>query len=322
MSDHVIPTLIADWSYETDLTLAHKSGLKVFFPRRKPGLTPARCLGYHVNDDMVFESHRSTLVRGDSEPKSPQQILDLIAEAEALFHNFPAGSPGAPRSIKRDLLLRLAEKRQTALWEGYGQIGEFHNGAYESSHVSPITKSAGTVDAKIFIFLRDWASEPDLLAPLDRDARDLGYIQREQATQKNLAILLQRHFNCDLSEAYATTLFPFIRRGDIPYLDLERAAFEFGIPQLKIIAPKLVICLGLETFNVLRRIQRLDRVRDLAEGINQSFRFHNADVCVQAHTGFYGKMKRRSGIDEDWRSMSALFKRSAKSSSISASDQS
>ena len=35
--------------------------------------------------------------------------------------------------------------------------------------------------------------------------------------------------------------------------DFVRAANEFALPQIQIVEPKIVICLGLATFNALRR---------------------------------------------------------------------
>jgi len=54
---------------------------------------------------------------------------------------------------KASQLLALARQRQADRWPGYHTIGDYHDGVYESEHVSPYTRSAGNVDADVFILL-------------------------------------------------------------------------------------------------------------------------------------------------------------------------
>lgn len=49
---------------------------------------------------------------------------------------------------------------------------------------------------------------------------------------------------------------------NIAMADLLRAAEEFAVPQIEIIQPKIVICLGLNSFNAIRKSQiALVRIR-------------------------------------------------------------
>ena len=76
--------------------------------------------------------------------------------------------------------------------------------------------------------------------------------------------MLDKFFNLEFSEVYATDVFPFVKAGDmgtkIPMADMVLAAKQFAIPQIKIISPKLVVCLGRQTFNSIRKASGLKEV--------------------------------------------------------------
>ena len=63
---------------------------------------------------------------------------------------------------KKAKLLKLAKRRQETRLENYVCIGDFHDGVYECDHVSPITKTAGNVNADIMVVLQDWAGKDAL----------------------------------------------------------------------------------------------------------------------------------------------------------------
>ena len=113
--------------------------------------------------------------------------------------------------------------------------------------MSPYTKSARNHDAPIFVLLQDWSSEDRLNGPLDQDAIEHGHTP-SLPTNRRLNQLLGRFFNVTLADTYATNLFPFIKPGSlsapIPFKDLVRAAREYALPQISIVGPRLVICLG------------------------------------------------------------------------------
>lgn len=117
-------------------------------------------------------------------------------------------------SDKRERLRLLALKRQQTKWSGYSQIGDYHGGIYECEHVSPYTKSAGNVDADVFILLQDWSSHYRLSGPRDDDAVGSGHTSA-LPTNRNLTRLLDQHFGLTLQQTYGTNLFPFIKSGSL-----------------------------------------------------------------------------------------------------------
>ena len=222
------------------------------------------------------------------------------------------------RSSVHAALAELAARRRNAKWPGYRNIGDFASGAYESEHVSPYTKGASNVASPVFVLLQDWVSEDFLTAGDNENLKTLG---REPSlpTNKNLEALIRDHFGLDLSEVYATNLFPFVKpagmSANIPAKDLRRAAQEFALPQIKVVSPRLVIALGVKTFNALRYVCGLRSCRNLTEALESSFVYSGATVWCQAHTGALGRANRnRGGVDRvsvDWRRMADWYRNSA-----------
>jgi len=207
-------------------------------------------------------------------------------------------------------LLDLARKRQAARWTGYKALAEYHDGAYECDFVSPYTKSARNLDAAVMIMLQDWSSDERLRGELDSDAVAFGY-SPSLPTNRNLARLLEAHLGLTLADTYGTNLFPFIKNGPlsapIRAADLERAAREFAIPQIDIVAPRLVICLGLQTFNAVRRGLGFHNVPDVEAAIAAPFSRGSSSIWFQAHTGALGQNGRNRGgvnrVSQDWHVM-------------------
>ena len=216
---------------------------------------------------------------------------------------------------KQDLLLALAHKRKTTRWPEYNQIADYHNGAYECDFVSPYTKSAGNVDAEIFVLLQDWSSDESLRSPLDSDCVRYG-LTPTLPTNKRLVELLRSHFGVELRDVYGTNLFPFIKKGGmssfIPMRDFVRAAKEFALPQIQIVQPKLVVCLGLNTFNAIRIACGHTPAQGMNEAIDSPFTFERSHIWCQAHTGSRGQNNRgRERVAEDWRKMKMIFSHGA-----------
>ena len=207
-------------------------------------------------------------------------------------------------------LLELARARQASRWPGYRPLVEYHGGAYECDFVSPYTKSAGNVNAAVMVLLQDWSSHERLAGEFDRDAAELGHTPA-LPTNRNLVLLLKTHFQLELREVYGTNLFPFIKAGGlssgIPESDLQRAAREFAIPQIEIVEPRLVICLGLRTFNGLRKALGKEPSKTVASAIESPVSLGASRIWCQAHTGALGQNNRnRGGVDRvsgDWEGM-------------------
>ena len=216
---------------------------------------------------------------------------------------------------KHHQLVELARKRKRTRWDGYGCIGDYHGGIYECDFVSPYTKSAHNVDSDIMVILQDWSSDSAIGGPLDQDAMKYGYTP-SLPTNKNLIRFLNAHFGVGLKDVYATNLFPFIKPGDlshaIPRGDLVRAALEFALPQVKIVCPNLVVCLGGATFNAVRRACSYKDWLKMDSAIESPFMVDRSRIWCQAHTGRLGQNNRnRGGVDRvssDWKKMKdAIF---------------
>jgi restriction system protein len=120
----------------------------------------------------------------------------------------------------------------------------------------------------------------------------------------------------ELADVYGTNLFPFIKKGgmssSIPMNDLIRAAKEFALPQIRIVRPKLIVCLGLNTFNALRIACKHPPVQRMNEAIASPFTFDESRIWCQAHTGARGQNNRgRERVAEDWRKMKVDFSHGA-----------
>lgn len=214
------------------------------------------------------------------------------------------------RHDKHARLLTLAMLRQRTQWPGYHSIAEFRNGVYECDHVSPYTTSAGNVDADVMVLLQDWSGSDALSGALDVDARDFGYT-RHEPTNGNLERRLLETFGLQFRDVYATNLFPFIKPGGmsarILKRDLLRAATEFALPQIEIVSPKLVICLGMVTFNAVRAASGLAPSVNMQAAIDSPFALGKSRIWFQAHTGHFGQISRnKGGVDRvagDWLKM-------------------
>lgn len=82
------------------------------------------------------------------------------------------------------------------------------------------------------------------------------------------------------------------------------AALQFTLPMTNIIQPKLVIYLGGDTFNTLRKACGHKKLDNLNQAIGNRFEFENSRIVCQAHTGQLGRNNRnRSGVHRvngDW----------------------
>lgn len=213
---------------------------------------------------------------------------------------------------KTDRLFKLGRKRRRyPVPPGYYSIAYYRKGVYETKHVSPYTKSAGNVDADVFVMLQDWCSD-DYLGQnrVCTDSVQYGH-NRSCITNINLKKLLSTHLNLELKDTYGTNCFPFIKPGPmnakIPPTLMEIGAIEFGLPQIDIVSPKLVICFGGSTFNAIRRAAQLEKVKTVSAGIDQPFRYRDSMIWLQFHPAQQAQNTRNKGaidrVKEDWKKM-------------------
>lgn len=220
--------------------------------------------------------------------------------------------PKSSTTAKLRQLSALAQQRQQTQWTGVTQVGHYHNGYYDSEHVSPYTRSAGNVDADVFLMLQDWSSRTWLLKhPNDSEVRRLGYSPRVR-TNRNLIDLLRTHLGLPLADTYATNLFPFIKEGGlsatVQEAQLLQAAESFALPQVRIVRPKLVVCLGQATDRALRSVCGQRPMPDLASAIANPFDHAGVRYWAQAHPGYFGQLNRNRAdpkqVAKDWCRMS------------------
>lgn len=193
---------------------------------------------------------------------------------------------------------------------GYRTLADYHNGRYECDYVSPWSRSAHNVDAEVMIVGHDWSSEKWMCGPVDEQSAQRGYSSRFP-TNQNLFDLLNRHFGLSFGDVYATNAFPFIKRGEsqgsIKHKDMQWAASEFLLPQIKIIQPLIVICLGKATFNAVREAYGETKISKLDDAIRTPFS-KNPIICAVAHTGSRTTNQRgRDQINCDWAALRRRF---------------
>lgn len=184
---------------------------------------------------------------------------------------------------KQTEMLALARLRQRTRYSGHKCISDYHAGGYECDFVSPYTKTAGNIDAEIMVVLQDWASDEFLSGPFHEPSAKLGHTP-SLPTNRNLVRLLKQTFGLTLEDIYGTNVFPFVKLGgmsaSIPQADLIGAARQFALPQIRVVNPKLVICLGLVTFNALRKACDLKSCPNIHSAIENSFSIGTTRVVV------------------------------------------
>ena len=212
----------------------------------------------------------------------------------------------------------LALKRAVSTPPGFHNLGEFHNGAYECEFVSPYSKSAHSTQSGVLIFLQDWISADVLAGELLPEAIQSGRIP-SLPTNRNLDRLLQDGLGLKLAQTYATNLFPFIKPGGmsapIPMALLRKCATEFAIPHIQILHPRLVVALGLATYNALASALGGVAQKHLSAAIECPFEFESSTIWCQAHPGALGQNSRnreRPGQTTiDWEQMGIWYSRNA-----------
>lgn len=173
-------------------------------------------------------------------------------------------APTLPAIQKRARLRLLVEKRRepgagtpaTGYSKTYKKLGEFHDGQYDCDDwVVPWSITASNVDSQIMLIAQDWASEEFLNRPFDRLQARQGY-HEGLPTNRRLFSLLKEYTSRNFSEVFATDVFPFAKSGGmtarLPRRDLVISAEQYALPQIEIVLPKLVICIGSATYNAVR----------------------------------------------------------------------
>jgi uracil-DNA glycosylase len=160
---------------------------------------------------------------------------------------------------KQEALRQLAKERKKDRRDGYLCLSDIHDGYYDKcDYVSPYSISAHDVNADLMILGKDWASSETLAArPPDPKRREIGQ-GWEVPTNKNLREYLRDCMGgLTFPKTYASNVFPFIKVGkknaSIRDADMLYAAKKYALPQIEIVRPRMVICLGPPAFYAVRR---------------------------------------------------------------------
>ncbi|TPN53904.1 hypothetical protein [Mesorhizobium sp. B1-1-7] len=171
----------------------------------------------------------------------------------------------------------------------YSKIGDFHGSAFDfDDHVVPWSKTASNLSPRIMLIAQDWASEDFLSGEFDQDQFEFGYTPSLPSNQ-NLFRLLREHLHTTFEETFATDAFVFIKPGNmtetINIRDMRRSAFEYALPQIEIIKPRVVLCIGSSAYNAIRFSQGC-RYASIASSLGEApLRVGSIPVFGVHHTG-------------------------------------
>jgi uracil-DNA glycosylase len=86
------------------------------------------------------------------------------------------------------------------------------------------------------------------------------------------------------------------------------SARAFTLPEIRIVSPKLVICLGLRTFRALARAEGRQLPPTLEQAIATPFMIAGSRIHCVAHTGALGMNNRsREQVDQGWKALGKLL---------------
>ena len=174
----------------------------------------------------------------------------------------------------------------------YVKVSEYNNAIYyDPNYISPVSKSAHNLDSKILLILQDWASVEFLDKQEHTTEKINSGIDLTIKTNKNLHIWLEEFFGIAFNQTYAINLFPYIKFGNmsasIPVHDYLYSVKNFIEPFIESFQPNLIITIGADIFNILRRFKGLSRVKSREVYLN-SFEISKSSVIGVPHTGHWG----------------------------------
>jgi uracil-DNA glycosylase len=110
------------------------------------------------------------------------------------------------------------------------------------------------------LICQDWASAEFLNREKNPNQKEHGQDESLQ-TNKTLKKLLNDYMGISFSHTYATDAFVFIKNGPmsapLSFTALVESTKKYALPQIEIVMPKMVICLGSAPFNAIRQIKKL-----------------------------------------------------------------
>lgn len=171
---------------------------------------------------------------------------------------------------------------------------------------------------------QDWTNHENMregttLAEHHKARPDLWYTPNLPTNQR-LKDLLSKCLGEDPSKVFFTNLFPFIKSGGIsagiPVHLIREMAEQYAKPQVEIIKPRIVICLGRATYNGLRHAYGKPELGSMTAAMEVGyFTDGETQIWCQAHTGAWGWNNRNKGspsgpednqVYRDWKRMAEV----------------
>jgi hypothetical protein len=213
---------------------------------------------------------------------------------------------------KKDAIRQIAISCKLNCPEGFANVSEFHSGIFDSiDFPTPWTIGAQNVNSKLMIVAQDWASTSWLSNPSNIKYAKLGHDPR-LLTNKNIEFYLNL-FGLTFADTYATNAFPYIKVGHLSARIKDKyfqvAIKECLLPQIKIIQPRMIICLGSQVYNGLRRTMGMKPI-SIKKGHEEEFDHCGIKLYGAFHPGGLGTAN-AGGKDaalEQWLILSEKYK--------------
>ena len=167
------------------------------------------------------------------------------------------------RETKKRLAIRCLVNERRAdkeLWNsGIRDISEILPDLDLDDHLSPWSLSADRVDSPILLVGQDWASIDSIRAWSSDQYSVIRRLGRNPKLETNIRLdfLIEESFGLKFSDCYATNAFVFIKPGNASSRIATRAfshsVLKYLLPLIGILRPKLVLCLGVQTFSGIAR---------------------------------------------------------------------
>jgi uracil-DNA glycosylase len=224
------------------------------------------------------------------------------------------------RQQKLALLAKLADERRKDRYRHYHGVGDlnFFDGIYDRhDFVSPWTIGACNVESSLMLIAQDWSSADAIREETNEENRrvlaKLGHAP-DLKTNKNIQRFLCKFFGLDFRDIYATNLFVFVKPGkisaNIPRNDLAYSARKYTLEEIKIVRPKMVICIGQTTHSALRGVIGYPTAT-IEESLNAPAVYEGAKIFASYHTGYWGT--RAAGgekpMEATWKLLGDIYRR-------------
>jgi len=193
-------------------------------------------------------------------------------------------------SVKGIELKKIAERCKKNVPKNYKNVADFQGGIFDNkNYVSPWSIGAHNSDANLMLVGQDWVSSEWLTNTNNAQYAKLGR-DPNFATNRNLEAYLKL-FGLNFSDTYATNAFAYIKDGlanaRIKQKDFRDSVVNNLLPQIEVIKPKMIICIGRMPFNEMRAQAGLSKV-PIKNGHLESFHYMGAKIYGSYHTGGLG----------------------------------